>query len=83
MTKEEYQEWIKLPYSKRSHVKCAEADRLIQNVTFDNFRTWCDENIMDEHAHEYIQKMVAFHYGSIETDELLTKLGMYPDWMER
>lgn len=57
---------------------CRSADELIKQVTLNEFAKELD---MKSEVGKFTYKMVDYHFGSAEVDELLVKLKCYPDWM--
>lgn len=56
-------------------------DDWIKVHALSHLESWLIEHGVDTTLSEYIKLMARCHFGSIETDELLTKLGCYPDWL--
>lgn len=68
---------------KWTHQECVEADRLIQNTAIRNLRKKLSffQGGTGRLVSNYAILMAQFHYGSAETDDFLTAMGCYEDWM--
>lgn len=81
MTKDEYIAWK----ASRGEAgtwdlsMCRAADNLIKTVVMANLEAAILH--IPYRTREYVQLMVSCHYGSVETDEYLTGLKCYPDWL--
>ena len=64
--------------SGHTHTECAQADRWIKDYALERFEE--ETKAIPQPLRDYIKPMVRLHYGTIETDQLLTALKCYPDW---
>lgn len=85
MTKDEYIQWKATrgePGTWSYADRCA-ADDLIRSETFKNFTAYLKKNeaTITAPVRNFLSICVQARYGLVETDELLTKLQCYPDWM--
>ncbi len=81
MTKEEYLALKDVPIKDWSYVQCTEADALIKVMATQQFAETITAMNLPKILQDYIILMVRIHFGSVETDDLLTTLKCYPDWM--
>jgi hypothetical protein len=80
---QEYTKWLDTrgPAGSWDIQDCRAADALIKEKTMENVTAWAERNIPNTHARKYFVACVSLHLGSVEVDEMLTKLGLYPAWM--
>lgn len=71
--------WLTTDLSGVSQDECRECDQWIKRYALDKLATAIKD--YPEHMRKYITICAKVHFGSIETDELLTALDCYPDWM--
>ncbi len=65
--------------------ECREADELIKETTLANFKVWAEQNLTKpgegSEFFEWTLTVSRHLFGSGETDEMLTALKCYPEWM--
>lgn len=59
--------------------ECREADSWIKQFALDQLRNKLKDQ--PKEIRDYIQLMARCYFGSTETDEFLSALNCYPDWM--
>ena len=82
MTRNQYITWKATrgnDASQWQHADCVAADALIKATTQEAFATF--NRAYPKPIADYLNLMARYHFGSAETDHLLTALNMYPDWM--
>lgn len=60
---------------------CRAADALIKDRALKTLAVKLKGFNTSQYVKEYIHMMTRCHYGSVETDDFLTKMGCYPDWL--
>ena len=86
MTKREYLRWKNTGFRHvtdttfaQQWVRANEADQLIKRETLKILEDKL--SYIPGTMRKWILTMASVHFGSVETDEMLTKLKCYPDWM--
>lgn len=83
-TEQDYKFWKKsrsFDSSKWRRDHCAKADALIRSVATERFIVYARTTITNPTVRAFLISMVKCHFGSVEVDEMLTRLNCYPDWM--
>lgn len=90
MTPDEYKTWkprfdaAMADHTKRWPELSSEsiaADRLVRETTLATFAEKINASDMPDVLKSWVIQTAGWHFGSVETDEMLTALGCYPDWM--
>lgn len=83
MTKAEYIAWkaARGEAGTWDITQCQDADNLIRRETLAKFDEWAARNVPHAAVRQYLQNCARVHFGCAETDNMLTSLGLYPDWM--
>jgi hypothetical protein len=81
MTKEQYMALKNVQLKDWTYEQCQQADALIKVMATTKFTEIVESWNLPKSAQEYLIMMVRLHFGSVETDGLLTALNCYPDWM--
>jgi hypothetical protein len=81
MTPKKYTQMKTLPIENWTADEAREADKLVKMVTLENVTKAVASWDIPEALREWIMEYVSFGYGSVETDTMLTKMGLYPVWM--
>lgn len=79
MTREQYIAWKASCGDDASHADCAAADHHIKVTTMANLKTIVRD--LPKPQREYILLMARATFGSVETDEFLTAIKAYPDYI--
>jgi hypothetical protein len=82
MNIEEYKDLKKnVPFDQWTVAQCIEADRLIKDATISRLKVILADYPIPHEFKKWAVQVAQFHFGSVETDEMLMKFGAYPDWM--
>jgi hypothetical protein len=83
MERQEYEGFKVMDISKLTIHQCIEMDSLVKAETLSRAEVILKEKYptMDDITMGYMNQMLKFHYGSVETDEMLKHLGAYPEWV--
>ncbi len=79
MTKEEYLRIKNLPISSVTWEQMREGEKLIQDTTISSAKKLVDDCCPKPLA-KFLVRMLKEFYGTVEVDELLMELKLYPDW---
>jgi hypothetical protein len=66
------------PYSPQ---ECREAEMWVRQFALEQFRAKTRK--LPKPYKAYIRLMVRYHFGSMQTNDLLTELDCFPEWMPR
>jgi hypothetical protein len=60
---------------------CRRGDAHIKNEAVKNFKEKVDSMDLPVEFKDWCKSLIRLHFGSCETDNMLTALGLYPDYM--
>jgi hypothetical protein len=80
-TKDEYLQWLasRGPSGSWDHEACRTADQLIKDETLKTFANKIEG--LNPELEQWIISLANHHFGSVETDNMLTSLDCYPSWI--
>lgn len=83
MSKNQYLAWLKSrgEIGTWDHTACRAADALVKREAMRNFRIYCNKHLPKE-VRDWVWSVANAHFGSVDVDDMLTALKMYPDWIE-
>jgi hypothetical protein len=70
-----------IPLKDWTWEQCNQADTLIKVMATEQLAKVIESYKLPKIVQEYLIMMARYHYGSVETNDLLTALKCYPDWM--
>lgn len=82
-TKEEYLAWLAARGESGTwkHDDCIRADRHIEHEALTALEGHLKS--LPKPLAEFVRVCASAHFGSVETDTMLTQLKCYPEWMEK
>lgn len=81
-TKQDYVSWKQTRAENAADWKyedCQNADQLIKSAALLRFESILQK--LDPAIADFLRVCTKTHFGSVECDEMLTKLKCYPDWI--
>lgn len=64
-----------------THAQCVAADQWVKAHAINKFHHVVADANLPGPMRQFIIEMVRCHYGSMEVDNMLTKLKCYPEWL--